>query len=72
MKKLHAGLILVAAAASLSLTACGKKQEEQVPAAASSGTGEATAVTNVEVSPEMIDAAPLEQEGSAASETAAK
>lgn len=75
MKKLHAGLILVAAAASLSLTACGKKQEEQAPAAteaASSGTGETTAVTNVEVSPEMIDAAPLEQEGSAASETAAK
>lgn len=72
MKKLHAGLILAVAAASLSLTACGKKQEEQAPAAASSGTGEATAVTNVEVSPEMIDAAPLEQEGSAASETAAK
>jgi hypothetical protein len=30
------------------------------------------AVTSIEVSPDMIDAAPLEQEGSAASEASVK
>lgn len=75
MKNLKAGLIILAAAAALSLTACGKKQEEQLPAeqsASAAAADEATAVTSIEVSPDMIDAAPLEQEGSAASETAAK
>ncbi|CAM4332392.1 hypothetical protein [Acinetobacter pragensis] len=75
MKNLKAGLIILAAAAALSLTACGKKQEEQLPAeqsASAAAVDEATAVTSIEVSPDMIDAAPLEQEGSAASETAAK
>jgi guanyl-specific ribonuclease Sa len=75
MKNLKLGLILLVTAASLGLTACGKKQEEQTPAtteASAPAAAESSAVTSIEVSEDMIDAAPLEQEGSSASEATAK
>ena len=71
MKNLKASLIVLAAAVSLSLAACSKKQEEQ-SSAEPAAVSETVAVTSIEVSPDMIDAAPLEQEGSAASEASVK
>jgi len=73
MINLKTGLIILVSAAALTLAACGKKQEaqEQEVPATSASASEAE-VTSIEVSPDMIDAAPLEQEGSAASEAAAK
>lgn len=75
MINLKTGLIIFVSTISLSLAACSKKQDEQVPAetATSSATvSEPTAVTSIEVAPDMIDAAPLEQEGSATSEATTK
>lgn len=71
MINLKAGLIILFSAVSLSLAACGKKQDEQVQTEAAS-TNETTAVTSIEVSPDMIDAAPLEQDEVAASEPVVK
>lgn len=73
MINLKTGLIILVSAAALTLVACGKKQEAQEQAEApAASASEASAVTSIEVSPDMIDAAPLEQEGSAASAAAAK
>ncbi|AYA01658.1 hypothetical protein BEN74_01320 [Acinetobacter sp. WCHAc010034] len=73
MINLKTGLIILVSAAALTLAACGKKQEAQEQAEApAASASEASAVTSIEVSPDMIDAAPLEQEGSAASAAAAK
>ena len=71
MINLKTGLIILVSAAALTLAACGKKQEAQEQEAPAASASEAE-VTSIEVSPDMIDAAPLEQEGSAASEAAAK
>ncbi|MEG2359929.1 hypothetical protein [Acinetobacter sp.] len=73
MINLKAGLIILVSAVALTLAACGKKQEAQEQEApATSASASEAEVTSIEVSPDMIDAAPLEQEGSAASEAAAK
>ena len=72
MINLKTGLIILVSAAALTLAACGKKQEAQEQEAPAASASEASAVTSIEVSPDMIDAAPLEQEGSAASAAAAK
>ena len=71
MINLKTGLIILVSAAALTLAACGKKQEAQEQEAPAASASEAE-VTSIEVSPDMIDAAPLEQEGSAASAAAAK
>lgn len=75
MINLKTGLIILVSAVALGLVACSKKQDEQVQTevgASSTSVGESTATTSIEVSPDMIDAAPLEQEGSATSEVATK
>ncbi|WOE40273.1 hypothetical protein [Acinetobacter chinensis] len=63
MKNLKTALIVLVSAASLTLVACGKKQEEQAPAQeqATSEVNE-TAVSSVEVNPDEIDAAPMLEE----------
>ena len=65
---------LVSVVSVAALTACGKKEAAQETAPAPATTAEASAaetpVTNIEVSPDMIDAAPLE--GQATSEATAK
>ncbi len=71
MMNLKYGLIILAAAAAVGLSACGKKEEAaQAPAenAASAPASEETPVQNIEVSPDMIDAAPMDEP--AASEAA--
>ena len=72
MINLKTGLIILVSAAALTLAACGKKQEAQEQAEAPAASASEAEVTSIEVSPDMIDAAPLEQEGSAASAAAAK
>ena len=64
MINLKTGLIILVSAVALGLVACSKKQDEQVQTevgASSTSVGESTATTSIEVSPDMIDAAPLEQ-----------
>ena len=66
MINMKMALVVLASAAMLSLAACSdKKQETEQTSVESSATE--TPVTNIEVSPEMIDAAPLESEAAGAS-----
>jgi len=70
MINMKMALVVLASAAMLSLAACSdKKQETEQTSVESSATE--TPVTNIEVSPEMIDAAPLESEEAGASAPAA-
>ena len=73
MKLKTALFVLVSVVSVTALTACGKKEaaQETAPAPASTEASAAeTPVTNIEVSPDMIDAAPLE--GQATSEATAQ
>ena len=73
MKLKTALFVLVSVVSVTALTACGKKEaaQETAPAPASTEASAAeTPVTNIEVSPDMIDAAPLE--GQATSEVTAQ
>ncbi|MCS3527300.1 hypothetical protein [Acinetobacter johnsonii] len=66
MINMKMALVVLASAMTLSLAACSdKKQETEQTPVESSATE--TPVTNIEVSPEMIDAAPLESEEAGAS-----
>ena len=66
MINMKMALVVLASAMTLSLAACSdKKQETEQTSVESSATE--TPVTNIEVSPEMIDAAPLESEEAGAS-----
>ena len=66
MINMKMALVVLASAIMLSLAACSdKKQETEQTSVESSATE--TPVTNIEVSPEMIDAAPLESEAAGAS-----
>ena len=70
MINMKMALVDLASATMLSLAACSdKKQETEQTSVESSATE--TPVTNIEVSPEMIDAAPLESEEADASAPAA-
>ena len=70
MINMKMALVVLASAMTLSLAACSdKKQETEQMQVESSATE--TPVTNIEVSPEMIDAAPLESEEADASAPAA-
>ena len=70
MINMKMALVVLASAMMLSLAACSdKKQETEQTSVESSATE--TPVTNIEVSPEMIDAAPLESEEADASAPAA-
>ena len=66
MINMKMALVVLASATMLSLAGCSdKKQETEQTPVESSATE--TPVTNIEVSPEMIDAAPLESEEAGAS-----
>lgn len=66
MINMKMALVILASATMISLAACSdKKQEAEQTAVESSATE--TPVTNIEVSPDMIDAAPLESEEAGAS-----
>jgi predicted small lipoprotein YifL len=74
MKLKTALFVLVSVVSVTALTACGKKEAAQetdpAPASTEASAAEETPVTNIEVSPDMIDAAPLE--GQSASEAKAQ
>lgn len=67
MMNMKMALVVLASAMTLSLAACSDKKQETEQTTVESSASEATPVTNIEVSPDMIDAAPLESEEMAAS-----